>query len=210
MSGHLYQLFEDLTAVDRIKNRLPYLFQLAEVESSRAGRVGMEVGNLRERVIVALLMWKFGEHNLDTEIPPTEAEVDVRVFGAPISIKTITGRSLRGVKLVWTVDAGKARQYGAAYCPSNDIILVQICWNATGGFYYLPSDAQRSAFGVLGSSRYIVLPKPNTNPRGVEISPEALKLVAADQRSRMIEVFWQRSELRYSPYRRWLDYWRED
>jgi hypothetical protein len=32
----------------------PKLFRIAEIESSRAGKVGMEVGSLGERVIVAL------------------------------------------------------------------------------------------------------------------------------------------------------------
>ena len=59
--GYLGQLFEDEETVRRINNRLPRLFQLAELESSRAGKVGMEVGSVRERIIVALLMYKFGE-----------------------------------------------------------------------------------------------------------------------------------------------------
>ena len=45
-------------------NRLPYLFHLAELDSSRAGKIGMEVGSLRERIIVALLIYKFGEDNV--------------------------------------------------------------------------------------------------------------------------------------------------
>jgi len=51
----------------------------------------MEVGSLRERIIVALLIYKFGEENVKTDIPITEPEVDVKLFNQPISIKTITG-----------------------------------------------------------------------------------------------------------------------
>ena len=36
MSSRLKEIFEDEKLVNRIKTRLPYLFQLAELESSRA------------------------------------------------------------------------------------------------------------------------------------------------------------------------------
>lgn len=64
----------------------------------------MEVGSVRERIMVALLIYKFGEANVETEIPITEPEVDAELFGAPVSIKTITGKGFGGVKLIWTVD----------------------------------------------------------------------------------------------------------
>ena len=44
MSSRLIEIFEDTKLVNRI-NKLPYLFQLAELESSRAGKIGMEVGS---------------------------------------------------------------------------------------------------------------------------------------------------------------------
>jgi len=40
MSSKLIEIFNDEKLVDKIKSRLPYLFQLAELESSRAGKVG--------------------------------------------------------------------------------------------------------------------------------------------------------------------------
>ena len=111
MSSRLAELFEDENLAERIKRRLPHLFQLAELESSRAGKVGMEVGSLRERIIVALLIYKFGEENVETEIPITEPEVDARLFGQPFSIKTITGKGFSGVKINWTVDPQKAKDF---------------------------------------------------------------------------------------------------
>ncbi len=62
--GHLVWLFEDEEVVSKVKQRLPRLFQLAELESSRAGKVGMQVGSIRENVIVALLMYKFREQSI--------------------------------------------------------------------------------------------------------------------------------------------------
>lgn len=176
MSNPLIEIFEDEKLVEKIKRRLPYLFQLAELESSRAGKIGMEVGSIRERIIVALLIYKFGEANVETEIPITEPEVDVKLFGKPISIKTITGKSLGGVKLIWTVDAQKAREFYENYYPHCDILLVQINWNDLGGFYYIPLEAQQTLFNEIGREKYIKLPKPGTNPRGVEITKEALSI----------------------------------
>jgi len=111
MSGPLVEISEDEKLVEKIRRRLPYLFQLAELESSRAGKTGMEVGSVRERIIVALLIYKFGEANVETEISITEPEVDAKLFGEPLSIKRITGKRFGGVKLIWTVDAQEAKGF---------------------------------------------------------------------------------------------------
>lgn len=88
MNDNILALFTDSEIIRKIQSRLPKLFQIAELESQRAGKVGMEVGSLRERIIVSLLIYKFGETNVETEIPITQPEVDVKLFGHPISIKT--------------------------------------------------------------------------------------------------------------------------
>ena len=208
--SHLVKIFEDGKLIEKIKKRLPYLFQLAELESSRAGKVGREVGSLRERIVVALLTYKFGEANVETEIPITEPEVDVKLFGQPISIKTITGRGFGGVKLIWTVDAQKAKEFRETHYPHCDILLIQINWDNTGGFYYIPLEAQERLFYKVSREKYIKLPKPGTNPRGVEISKEALEALVKDKESKVIEIHWQKAKIDYNPYKRWVDYWKED
>ena len=50
------ELFDDEKIVVRIQERLPLLFHLAELESSCGGKVGMEVGSIREKIIIALLI----------------------------------------------------------------------------------------------------------------------------------------------------------
>lgn len=210
MSSHLIEIFEDEELVEKIKRRLPYLFQLAELESSRAGKTGMEVGSVRERVIVALLIYKFGEANVGTEIPITEPEVDAKLFGEPVSIKTITGKGLGGVKLIWTVDAQKAKEFRENYYPHCDMLLVQINWNDVGGFYYIPLNVQKRLFDSLGRHNYIRLPNPGTNPRGVEITKEALSNLVGDSESRSISIDWQRTRIEFNSYKRWVDLWRED
>jgi hypothetical protein len=170
----------------------------------------MEVGSLRERIIIALLIYKFGEANVETEIPITEPEVDVKLFGIPVSIKTVTGKGFSGVKLIWTVDAQKAKEFRETYYPHCEILLIQINWGDVGGFYYIPLEVQKRLFDKVGRERYIKLPKPGTNPRGVEIMKDALASLVKDASSNVIEINWQKTKIVYNPYKRWVDYWRED
>ena len=209
MINHLVKIFEDQELVDKIKKRLPYLFQIAEIESSRAGKVGMEVGSLRERMLVALLIHRFGEENVKTDIPITKAEVDVELFGEPISIKTISGNRFSGVKLVWTVDAQKAKEFRENYYPNCDILLIQINWDSVGGFYYIPLEIQKKIFEGMGRKKYIKLPKPGTNPRGVEITGDALSKIINSKETNLIKIVWQKAKLDYDPYKKWVDYWKE-
>jgi len=210
MSHHLIKVFDDEKLVEKIKRRLPYLFQLAELESSRAGKTGMEMGSARERIIIALLIYKFGEANVETDIPITEPEVDVKLFGEPVSIKTLTGKTLGGVKLIWTVDAEKAKEFQERYYPHCDILLVQINWNDVGGFYYIPLNVQKKLFDNIGRQNYIKLPKIGTNPRGVEITKEALSSLLEDPESKNISISWQRTKIEFNPYKKWVELWGED
>ena len=170
----------------------------------------MEVRSVRERIIVALLIYKFGEANVETEIPITEPEVDAKLFGKPVSIKTIKGKGFGGVKLIWTVDAQKAKEFRENYYPHCDILLVQINWNDTGGFYYILLEVQKMLFDKIGRQSYIKLPKPGTNPRGVEITKEALSSLVKSRDSKRIEINWQRTKIEFNTYKRWIDLWRED
>ncbi|GFO97512.1 hypothetical protein ig2599ANME_1716 [groundwater metagenome] len=210
MSKRLIEIFEDEKLVEKIKRRLSYLFQLAELESSRAGKIGMEVGSVRERIIVALLIYKFGEANVETEIPITEPEVDAKLLGEPVSIKTVTGKSFSGVKLIWTVDAQKAKEFRDNYSPHCDILLVQINWDDIGGFYYIPLEIQTRLFDRIGRQNYIKLPKPGTNPRGVEITKEALSNLVTNRASKRIVINWQKTKIAFNSFKRWIDLWKED
>jgi hypothetical protein len=210
MSSKLIEIFNDEKLIDKIKSRLPHLFQLAELESSRAGKIGMEVGSLREKIITALLIYRFGKENVETEIPITESEIDANLFGVPISIKTIIGTRFGGVKLVWTVDAQKADEFRKNYYPSYDLLLIQINWGSVGGFYYIPLESQRKLFDRIGRENYIQLPKPGTNPRGAEITKEALSSLVRDKDAKTIEILWKKTTIEFNPYKRWVDYWKED
>ena len=159
MNKHLLDLFNDAKIVTKIETRLPYLFQLAELESSRAGKIGMEVGSVRERVITALLIYKYGEANVKSDLPITEPEVDVKLYDQPISIKTVSGKEPTSVKLIWTVDAEKAESFMDTWRPRYDLIFVHINWSAKGGLYYIPYEVQNTIFNKIGKEEYIKLPE---------------------------------------------------
>ena len=203
-------LFANRALVSRIQDRLPKLFYIAELESSRAGKVGMEVGCARERILIALLIYAVGQENVDLDIPTTETEVDVRVQGRPLSIKTITGRTLGGVKAVWTVDAEQASVFCRNYVPRCDILLAQINWDALGALIYFPVSVQTEVFRRLGRERYLKMPKPGTNPRGVEFSAEAFNTMAQHPQKLGIPIRWLRQRFEYNLYERWTSLWEKD
>ena len=209
-NNQIKHLFEDESLNQRIKKKLPQLFQLAELESSRAGKVGMEVGSVREKIIVSLLIYKFGEENVVTEIPITEPEVDVILFNNPISIKTITGKKPSGIKLIWTVDAKKSIEFSQNYLPSCDMILVQINWENGGGFYYISKEVQIKTLNEMGRENYIKLPKQGTNPRGVEMTGKAMLQLLSNPQTLEIPINWKKEVVNFKPFKRWIELWSQD
>lgn len=210
MNLRIAEIFQTQSFVNKVKSKLPKLFHLAELESSRAGKIGMEVGSVREKVITSLFLYKFGQENVQTELPITEAETDVIVFNTPISIKTITGKNFGGIKLIWTVDAQKALEFSKSYKPSCDMVLVQIKWNAPGGFYYIPIEAQKEIMNELTREKYIKLPKAGTNPRGVEMSSIAMKSLVEHNQTHKITIDWKKEKIEFNPFKKWIEHWKAD
>lgn len=214
MSNSVYnKLFDDNLIVRRVKNKLPRLFQLAELESSRNGKVGMEIGSVRERILIALLMYKFGIDIVDPDIPITAPEIDVIVDSTPLSIKTATTTTdkLNSIKLIWTVDAQKALEFKNTYIPSCDMMLAKIHWGGQGKLLLFSKESQCEVLSKIGRDRYIKLPKANTNSRGVEITSEALSLLELCPDTRCIEIDFIRQQMDYREvYTKWLDAWRDE
>lgn len=210
MDKNINSLFTDKETVAKIKRKLPFLFQLAELDNSRDGKLGMEIGSTRERIVIALLIHKYGTDNVKVDIPITHPETDVIVFDKPLSIKTATGKKLSGIKLIWTVDAQKALQFSNNYSPSCDIILVQINWDDVGHFYLIPQEIQDATLLALGKEKYLKLPKQGTNPRGVEMSSLAIQELINHPETKSIEINWGREDIQHNSYDRWVDYWEEE
>lgn len=207
---HITKLFSDRKLRNTIQEKLPYLFQLAELDSTRGGKIGMEVGSLRERIIIALLIHKFGIENVTTTFPITEPEIDVAIQKESYSIKTITKKKLGGgVKLIWTVDAEKANTFRNQYMPSCGLILVHINWGDIGGLYYFSQNLQKEILQEIGKQQYIKLPKVGTNPRGVEMTSKALQLLGNHPKKLFISIKWEKRTIDYNPFKKWVDYWQE-
>ena len=214
MSESVYnKLFDDNLIVRRVKNKLPQLFQLAELESSRNGKIGMEIGSVRERILIALLMFKFGIDIVDPEIPITKPEIDVIVDNCPLSIKTTTAPKGKwaSVKLIWTVDSQKSLEFKNSYVPSCDMLIAKIQWGGIGKLLLFSKESQRAVLNEIGRDRYIKLPKANTNSRGVEITAEALTRLEQAPDTRCIDINFTRGPIDYREiYTKWLDAWREE
>ena len=214
----LDELFRDKRLCEKIRLKLPFLFALAEQQASRAGRIGMEVGTLREQILIALLIYKFGEASVNLDTPITEHEVDVRVLGHPLSIKTVKAQSQRApaVKIVWTVDWQRVEEFVETYEPKCDMLLVIVRWDEIGGFYGIPLQVQKEVFEHLGKENYLRVPKQGTNPRGVDISSVAVEELLEHSLTKALTIEWRRPtdltarELRLAPYKRWLQYWQEE
>ncbi len=210
MEERIIDLFNDKELVKKIQVKLPQLFYLAELESSRAGKIGMEVGSLRERIIVALLIYKYGESNVMCDIPITKSEIDVIVNNIPISIKTISSNKVTGVKLIWTVDSIAANHFFEIYKPSCDMIYIHINWNSLGALYYIPNYVQNEVFDSIKTNEYIKLPKQGTNPRGVEITTKAMNLLVNHNKTFKIPIEWKKELINYNAYEKWIELWKQN
>ena len=206
----LHTIFDDPSISQKLKDKLPYLFQLAEIDNSRNGKLGMEIGSARERILIAFLVYNFGDKDINANIPITSPETDVMVFNKPLSIKTFSNNSIKGVKLIWTTDQLKIKEFIDSYKSECDILLIHINWNAVGGIYLITKECQNEIFQQCGNKNYFKIPKEGTNSRGVEISDEAIRDCVAHTSTKHIAIDWIRDEnLVYNQYERWIELWNE-
>jgi hypothetical protein len=210
MIKQLVDIFKEEKSIKKIQKKLPVLFRMAELDSQRADKIGMEVGTIRERIIVSYFIYRFGKENVDANIPTTKPEVDVILFDQPISIKTMTGKSFSGVKLSWTVDAASAIRFINTYKPSCDIIFVRIHWDNEGYLYYIPKEVQLEVLNKISKESYLKMPKEGTNPRGVEITGEALRLLIEHKNTFHIKINWVKEKIEYNSFKRWVDLWDQE
>ena len=168
----------------------------------------MEVGSLRERIIIALLIQQFGsEHVVTNGI--TEHELDVLFFNDRISIKTVSGPDLTDIKAIWTVDRESAREFIINYSPTCDILLIHINWGRMGCIYYIPVNVQQDILTISGRENYLKMPPENTNPRGVVIRKNIVKRLAAHENTIRIPISWPEVNVEYDPHEKWVEMWNE-
>ncbi len=54
------------------------------------------------------------------------------------------------------------------------------------------------------------LPKENTNPRGVEITGEAMRALVRHRNTLSIPINWRKDAVEFNPYNRWVEMWSID
>ena len=199
---------EDLKNI--IQEKTPIVFEYATRIASRGGKISPEVGVHRERAVIALLKKYFGEENVDDD-PGQKPELDVRLFGLQISIKTITG-DLGGIKASWSGDENTTDGFIETYAPSCDIILVQIpdfkAGRHDGFFFLIPLSVQEEILGVLGNNGYLKKLRAGTNNRGIEFDREAMQRMTKHAETRCIVIPWAEDiDLEFDPITEWIKRW---
>ena len=197
-------IFTSVEFQDLIKSKLPKLFEIAEVESTRGGKIGMEVGILRERVLTSFFISKVGEDNVDSDSSATENSKDVQVNGDDISIKTFTGSGYSGVKIFWTSDTESAKRVMDTYTPKFDLIVANINWGSNkGGLYYVDKQTQRQVMDSVGRNKFLKI-SSGSNNRGITYGTDILKKLLNHENSLKIEIDWVKTNEKFNIFERWV------
>ena len=197
-------IFTSVEFQDLIKSKLPKLFEIAEVESTRGGKIGMEVGILRERVLTSFFISKVGEDNVDSDSSATENSKDVQVNGDDISIKTFTGSGYSGVKIFWTSDTESAKRVMDTYTPKFDLIVANINWGSNkGGLYYVDKQTQRQVMDSVGRNKFLKI-SSGSNNRGITYGTDVLKRLLNHENTLKIEIDWVKTNEKFNIFERWV------
>jgi len=187
-----------------VKSKLPKLFEIAEVESTRGGKIGMEVGILRERILTSFFISKAGEENVNGDSSATENSKDVQVNGDDISIKTFTGSGYSGVKIFWTSDTESAKRVMDNYTPEFDLIVANINWGSNkGGLYYVDKQTQRQVMDSVGRNKFLKI-SSGSNNRGITYGTDVLKKLLNHENTLKIEIDWVKTNEKFNIFERWV------
>ena len=194
---------------EKICKVLPTLFNMVELENKRGNKLGMEAGTARERVLIALFMYVYGDKSISFPAS-TSPELDVWVNDVPISIKTKSTGGYAGVKLVWTVDWVKIDEFVQTYHPSSHLLYINILWGKTGKFCLITKGAQIEVLDRLTIDSYVKIPAKGTNPRGIELSKEAMQQIQNHPTTQILQINWKRDPsllVERALYGRWIQLW---
>lgn len=196
--------FENTNFRNLVKNNLPTLFKKAELETTRGGKIGMEVGVLRERILCSILIKSFGVENITTEFGVTENSKDVKVFDDILSIKTFTNDGYSGIKVFWASDNQSVKTAVDSYKPKNHLLVSQIKWGTTGnGLFLIPLGLQNIFFEKYGVYNYLKINSGNN--RGISFQTNVLKEMLNHVDTKKIRIEWNEPELRLNVFERWIN-----
>lgn len=202
MNGLIEQLLTSSRYIKTIQQNLPPAFQTVEDEL----RGNPALGLLREQVILGMLVAFLGEKHIELVPSGVNPDIDCYVDSAPLSIKTVSSSS--GIRLKWTSNEVKAKQFMDGYQPMSDLLVVRIIWKKLGGIQFISQDIQKLVFHQIGVSRYLDY-RGATNTRGVNLSPEAEQSLYRHPHMVNLPILWERTTEIINPIGKWIDYWRE-
>jgi hypothetical protein len=197
----LGQLFTNPEYAKMIQQKLPPAFQSVEDELKGNPAVGL----LREQVILGMLIAFLGERHVQLIRSGVNPDIDCFVDTQPLSIKTVSLAG--GIRLKWTSNAVKAKEFMDAYEPMSHLLVVRIIWGGVGAMRLIPLDLQKRVFTRIGLSRYLEY-RGATNTRGVNLSFEAESALIRDAESASLAISWRKSQAIMNPLDKWIDYWR--
>lgn len=204
MNKKLVEKFEDDGFIKNVQANFPRMFHITELENSKNKRVGMEAGIQREKIIIEMFKYECGRGNVMNVLPKSAGhEVDVMLFGEPLSIKTLTGKIKAGFKLKWISDEKVIKKFHEEYYPSCDILFAWIKWNTYKGIYYIPVEDQIKIFEEVGRDVYLKVPKTGTNSRGVEIRKHILLKLINNGMTPQIKIGWEKSKINDISHEEW-------
>jgi hypothetical protein len=202
MSNLLSQLFTDPKYTAIIQQRLPPAFQTVEDELKGNPAVGL----LREQVILGMLIAFLGESHIQLAGSGVNPDVDCFVDSEPLSIKTVSLSG--GIRLKWTSNAVKAKEFMESYQPKGHMLVIRVIWGATGTMRLIPLNLQKQVFNQIGLTRYLEY-RGATNTRGVNLSTEAEAMLIRSPQGLSLVISWQKSTAVVNPIDKWIDYWRK-
>lgn len=201
MSAIISRLLTNPSYGKIIQQKLPPAFQTVEDELKGNPAVGL----LREQIILGMLIAFLGEDSVKIIQGGLNPDIDCYVDSEPLSIKTVSLSS--GIRLKWTSNAVKAKEFIDKYKPISNLLVIRILWEETGTIRFIPLNVQQRIFSQIGLARYLDY-RGKTNTRGVNLSPEAEQLFNQDSQITSLPIFWVRPKTAINPVKKWIDYWR--
>ena len=181
---------------------MPPAFQTVEDELKGNPAVGL----LREQIILGMLIAFLGESNVKLIESGVNPDIDCYVDSEPLSIKTVSASG--GIRLKWTSNAVKAKEFIDSYEPTTHLLVIRIAWADKGTIRFIPLEIQQSIYHQIGAVRYLDY-RGATNTRGVNLSPEAEQALNRHPLSVNLPILWDRSKPTINPIKKWADYWLE-
>lgn len=170
---------------------LTTFYASSQAEHIRNGKLSMEIGNSREKDLIAVLVHYLGDklkYKIDNDLTEDFQVEDRRVSVKHITVKSKT-RDVEGVcKCKWTADADKADLYikEMLECKPEmftDILLGFIApERKTITYVLVAAETVMEGVGVLKEKAFVS--RKGTNNRGVEFSKEMMLYMCEHAHSR--------------------------